>query len=91
MIAVGVAASIWGTLGVFAKILYAEGVSFEALAAVRAYVGWAAGHDPRTDTFEPLTGWRRAEVTERRRSSEFVEEVRRIAEKDYPWAKKIRL
>ena len=41
-LAVGAAASIWGTLGFFAKILYAEGVSFEALVAVRAWVGWAA-------------------------------------------------
>ena len=42
VLAVGAAASIWGTLGFFAKILYAEGVSFEALVAVRASVGWAA-------------------------------------------------
>ena len=42
MLAVGAAASIWGTLGYFAKILYAEGVSFEALVAVRASVGWVA-------------------------------------------------
>ena len=42
MLAVGAAASIWGTLGYFAKILYAEGVTFEALVAVRASVGWAA-------------------------------------------------
>jgi DME family drug/metabolite transporter len=41
-LAVGAAASIWGTLGFFAKILYAEGVSFEALVAVRASVGWVA-------------------------------------------------
>ncbi|MCA1737899.1 MAG: DMT family transporter, partial [Actinobacteria bacterium] len=41
-LAVGAAASIWGTLGLFAKILYAEGVAFEALVAVRASVGWAA-------------------------------------------------
>ncbi len=41
-LAVGAAASIWGTLGFFAKILYAEGVSFEALVAVRALVGWIA-------------------------------------------------
>jgi DME family drug/metabolite transporter len=41
-LAVGVAASIWGTLGFFAKILYAEGVSFEALVAVRASLGWIA-------------------------------------------------
>ncbi len=42
VLAVGAAASIWGTLGFFAKILYAEGVSFEALVAVRASIGWAA-------------------------------------------------
>ncbi len=41
-LAVGAAASIWGTLGFFAKVLYAEGVSFEALVAVRALVGWIA-------------------------------------------------
>ncbi len=41
-LAVGAAASIWGTLGFFAKILYAEGVSFEAVVAVRASVGWMA-------------------------------------------------
>ncbi len=41
-LAVGAAACIWGTLGFFAKILYAEGVSFEAVVAVRASVGWAA-------------------------------------------------
>jgi DME family drug/metabolite transporter len=39
---VGTAASIWGTLGFFAKILYAEGLSFEALVAVRALLGWVA-------------------------------------------------
>jgi drug/metabolite transporter, DME family len=39
--AVLAAASIWGTLGLFAKILYAEGVSFEALVAFRAVVGFA--------------------------------------------------
>ena len=42
VLAVGAAASIWGTLGFFAKVLYAEGVSFEALVAVRASVGWVA-------------------------------------------------
>jgi DME family drug/metabolite transporter len=41
-LAVAVAASIWGTLGLFAKILYAQGVSFESLVAVRAFVGWLA-------------------------------------------------
>lgn len=42
MLAVAAAASTWGTLGYFAKKLYAEGVSFEALVAVRASVGWLA-------------------------------------------------
>ncbi len=36
------AASTWGTLGIFSKILYAEGVSFESLVAFRAAVGWLA-------------------------------------------------
>jgi DME family drug/metabolite transporter len=40
--AVVAAASIWGTLGLFAKILYAQGVSFESLVAVRASIGWGA-------------------------------------------------
>ena len=38
-LAVVAAASIWGTLGLFAKILYAQGVSFESLVAVRASIG----------------------------------------------------
>src|SRR3712207_2820106 len=41
-LAVAAAASIWGTLGLFAKILYAQGVSFESLVVVRAFVGWLA-------------------------------------------------
>jgi len=41
-LAVAVAASAWGTLGIFAKLLYAQGVSFESLVAVRASVGWLA-------------------------------------------------
>jgi DME family drug/metabolite transporter len=41
-LAVAAAASTWGTLGFFAKILYAQGVSFESLVAVRASVGWLA-------------------------------------------------
>ena len=41
-LAVAAAASMWGTLGYFAKILYAQGVSFESLVAVRASVGWIA-------------------------------------------------
>ena len=42
VLAVAAAASTWGTLGLFAKILYAQGVSFESLVAVRASVGWLA-------------------------------------------------
>ena len=41
--------------------------------------------------FEPLSGWRRVEVTGRRRKQEFAEQVRTIAEEDYPQAEKIRL
>ena len=41
--------------------------------------------------FEPLSGWRRVEVTGRRRKQEFAEQVRRLAEEDYPHAEKIRL
>lgn len=40
-LAVAAAASIWGTLGFFARLLYAEGVSFEALVAARACGGFA--------------------------------------------------
>lgn len=40
-LAAAAAGCIWGTLGPFAKLLYAEGVSFEALVAFRAVVGWA--------------------------------------------------
>jgi len=42
VLAVAAAATMWGTLGIFAKMLYAEGVSFEALVAFRAVVGWMA-------------------------------------------------
>jgi hypothetical protein len=41
--------------------------------------------------FEPLRGWRRTSVTERRRGKEFAEEVRRLAEDLYPEAECIRL
>jgi len=41
--------------------------------------------------FEPLRGWRRVEVTERRRKQEFAEAVHRLAEEDYPEAERIRL
>ena len=41
--------------------------------------------------FEPLAGWRWAEVTERRRGREFALAVRRLAEEAYPEAEWIRL
>lgn len=41
--------------------------------------------------FEPLTGWRQVEVTERRRGREFAEAVGRLAEEVYPSAQRIRL
>jgi drug/metabolite transporter, DME family len=39
-LAVAAAACLWGTLGYFAKVLYAEGVSFESVVVVRAGLGW---------------------------------------------------
>ncbi len=33
---------MWGTLGYLAKLLYAQGVSFEAMVAFRAVFGWLA-------------------------------------------------
>ena len=41
--------------------------------------------------FEPLSGWRKVEVTERRRGREFAGMVRRLLEEDYPRAERIRL
>jgi hypothetical protein len=41
--------------------------------------------------FEPLSGWRRVSVSERRRGREFAEEVRRLVEEDYPRAERVRL
>ncbi len=41
--------------------------------------------------FEPLTGWRRVMVSERRTKREFAQEVRQLAEELYPDAEKIRL
>ena len=41
--------------------------------------------------FEPLSGWRKVEVSERRRGREFAGMVRRLLEEDYPDANKIRL
>lgn len=41
-LAVAAAALIWGSVGLLAKVLYAEGVSFEALSASRALFAWMA-------------------------------------------------
>lgn len=41
--------------------------------------------------FEPLTGWREARVTERRRKREFADSMRHLAEEVYPEAEKIRV
>ena len=41
--------------------------------------------------FEPLTGWRQARVTKRRRKREFAEEMCRLAEEVYPRAERIRV
>jgi drug/metabolite transporter (DMT)-like permease len=41
-LAVAAAAATWGSVGLLAKILYAEDVSFEALSAFRAVFGWLA-------------------------------------------------
>jgi DDE superfamily endonuclease len=39
--------------------------------------------------FEPLSGWRKVEVTERRRGREFAGMVLRLLEEDYPQAERI--
>ncbi len=41
--------------------------------------------------FEPLTGWREARVTERRRKQEFAHSMQRLAEEVYPHSEKIRV
>lgn len=41
--------------------------------------------------FEPLTGWREAMVTERRRKREFAQAMRHLAEEVYPHAEKVRV
>lgn len=41
--------------------------------------------------FEPLTGWREARVTERRRKQEFADSMQHLAEEVYPEAEKIRV
>lgn len=41
--------------------------------------------------FEPLSGWRKVEVSERRRGREFAGMVRRLLEETYPRAERIRL
>ncbi len=38
---------------------------------------------------EPLTGWRRASVRERRTSRDWAEEIRQLLEEDFPDAEKV--
>lgn len=40
---------------------------------------------------EPLAGWRKVNVRQRRTSVDWAEEIRELLEQDYPQAKKIRL
>ncbi len=42
-------------------------------------------------SFEPLTGWRQAQVTKRRSKQEFAHSMRHLAEVVYPQAEKIRV
>ncbi len=42
-------------------------------------------------SFEPLTGWRQAQVTKRRRKQEFAHSMRHLAEAVYPQVEKIRV
>jgi len=76
----------------------------QLLAEVREPLPGAPGRSERHDhhyerrgtanvlmAFEPLSGWREVEVTERRRGREFAEAVRRLVEEDYPEAERIRL
>lgn len=76
----------------------------QLLAEVREPLTIAAGSPKRRDheyerrgtahlfvAFEPLTGWRDVEVSERRRGCEFAEEARYLAEEVYPEAESIRL
>lgn len=76
----------------------------QLLSEVRDPLAMRAGRSRRVDSeyerrgvaqvlmvFEPLKGWREAQVTERRRGKEFALAMRHLAEKVYPDAKKIRL
>ncbi len=76
----------------------------QLLAEVREPLPGAPGRPERRDheyerrgmahvlmAFEPLSGWREVEVTERRRGQEFAEMVSRLAEEVYPHAERIRL
>jgi hypothetical protein len=76
----------------------------QLLADLREPLPHAAGRPQRRDheyerrgmahlfvAFEPLTGWRSAQVRERRRGREFAYFVRHLVEEIYPEAEKIRL
>jgi hypothetical protein len=76
----------------------------QLLADLREQLPHAAGRPQRRDheyerrgmahlfvAFEPLRGWRSAQVCERRRGREFAYFVRQLVEEIYPEAEKIRL
>jgi hypothetical protein len=81
-----------------------DGRPWQLLAEVRAPLPTVPGAPERRDheyerrgmahvsmTFEPLTGWRRTVVSERRRKQEFAEAARYLAEEAYPDTERIRL
>ena len=76
----------------------------QLIGDVREPLPMKAGHIERFDSeyerggvcwvlmsFEPLSGWRELVVAERRRKREFALAMRRLAEKHYPQAQKIRV
>jgi transposase len=76
--------------------------SYQLIAEVRVPLPAAPGRPERVDyeyrrqgtanlflTFEPLVGWRHVEVTERRTSAEFAQQMRALVDVHYPDAERI--
>jgi transposase len=76
--------------------------SYQLIAEVRVPLPAAPGRPERVDyeyrrqgtanlflTFEPLAGWRHVEVTERRTSAEFAQQMRALVDVHYPDAERI--
>jgi transposase len=76
--------------------------SYQLIAEVRGPLPAAPGRPERVDyeyrrqgtanlflTFEPLAGWRHVEVTERRTSAEFAQQMRALVDVHYPDAERI--